>query len=350
MRYLTKTSFVFYLIQTFVSISESNKICNSTHDLPIDSTRFMTIDENQKLIIFSDKEFFELEPISIKLRPKITRNKKLEDLSKELVPPINVSFQNLYVYLENFDIKRMWTFNSFWTHIRTENANNFRYFDIFVCGDNTIGLSEKPSENGNRTGISLNYNITQSPSLSYTLKTRKVNGKYEIKRMLSNSSMALSYETDFFNDLNGKPITAAFCLMTDSGKEMLHLFASRYVCRMEISDEWLPFCQIQDINQWIDCGDTSKSTTGDGLKRDDSGLDIIWIVAIILSLIVCAIIAAICVFIYLIIDVLKRTKKLREALKKPSLSSPKVHKEVKPIEKTNQISTTDSFERTTKHY
>ena len=140
--------------------------------------------------------------------------------------------------------------------------------------------------------------------------------------MLSGSKEFNDKESQFLTDLNGHEITAAFSLTTDSGAEVLHLFANRSFCRMEISDEeWLSFCQIQDISEWVDCngGSTGKTqsptqspTQRTTQKEDPDGLDIIWVLITILSVITIGVILTICYFVYLIIDVWKRVKKLSE--------------------------------------
>ena len=52
--------------------------------------------------------------------------------------------------------------------------------------------------------------------------------------------------------LEGVAITAAFN-WTQLDKEFVYLFAGRHLCRQEISFQWVPMCEIQDISDWINC-------------------------------------------------------------------------------------------------
>ena len=67
---------------------------------------------------------------------------------------------------------------------------------------------------------------------------------------MSVSSRTENNTKPFNGYLEGFAITAAFN-WTQSGKEYLYMFAGRLLCRQQISFDWVPMCDIEDISNLV---------------------------------------------------------------------------------------------------
>ena len=56
----------------------------------------------------------------------------------------------------------------------------------------------------------------------------------------------------FNGTLEGVAITAALN-WSQPDKEIVYFFAGRHLCRQEISFDWVPMCDIEDIADWLGC-------------------------------------------------------------------------------------------------
>ena len=90
--------------------------------------------------------------------------------------------------------------------------------------------------------------------------------KYGLIRNASHMKIISGFQPEpntqpFVGLLKGVAITAAFN-WRQSEKEFVYLFAGRYLCRQEISFEWVPMCNITDINDLvIGCSHENDSKT-----------------------------------------------------------------------------------------
>ena len=134
---------VFYLIQLFVSKLISNKICDSTQNLSVDSTLLMMTGNNRNgVILFSDNDVFELRPISHDKQPKINQTKRLEYLSVKLSKPISRAFESVnekqYILRNNIQ-QKSWSFHLNWTFI-TETSYSDYSIGGYITGDYLVRM------------------------------------------------------------------------------------------------------------------------------------------------------------------------------------------------------------------
>ena len=268
-------SIVFYLIQLFVSKLMSNKICDTTHNLSVDSTLLMMTGNNSNgVLLFSDNDVFELRPISHDKQPKIVGSKRLEDLSINLSKPITRAVENSKnktYFLRNSVQKKRWELHLNWTLISFKERSD-PSFDAYITGDYLV-IMERTNTSTKKILLKYWNTSTEDSITIYSWKKRQNQNVQQIKRIWNESNEFNDPDSQFFGDLNGHEISAAFSLTTNSGEEVLHLFANRSFCRMKISDkEWLPFCKIQDISEWVDCNGYSS---GKPPAEESGGFDIV---------------------------------------------------------------------------
>ena len=254
---MNKMFILLILIQIIVPNNGFNDLCDSLDKLTIDSAVVNTT--SRYLYLFAGNHFYQL---SADERPVL-----MNTLDVMTVAGQNGPIKGAYFYHDSLQF-------------------NQSYVAHYVWGDTLVHL------NYFQNNIQISY-TKQSRPFSYLLRTQVRNDKTEIKLLDSEDP-----DSSGFTKFNGIPITAAFNLRTDSGKDLLHLFAGRQLCRMEVSeDKWLPFCTVQDISQWIDCS-----------KHGDSNWFAIVIVVLVLILLVVFI--AILIFVFLIIKVWNKPKNL----------------------------------------
>ena len=205
--------------------------------------------------------------------------------------------------------KKRWEFNQDLTDKTAVRSGEYLLFRC-ICKRRSSGyvftVRSSPhthQETNKERAILLDYlNISSGEHNFLYWKTRRRNT--QIKRVSNMSDEYDDPDSHFFDNLNGQKITAVITLGSDSDKESLYLFAGRQLCRMETSNkEWLPFCQLKDITDWVDCSIEPPLTT-----TSKPTLDTLTIVAIIVSLILCIVFVVILVFIYRTFKAYKRTE------------------------------------------
>ena len=122
--------------------------------------------------------------------------------------------------------------------------NSTDCFELFLLNERTFCI-----RNGKRGQFQLNPDWTDTYS-SYGLIIRTNDRHIKLIEILDRETTPEPNTEPFNGSLEGIAITAAFN-WTQTGKDILYLFAGRHLCRQEISFDWVPMCDIEDISNLV---------------------------------------------------------------------------------------------------